>query len=333
MHEKKLFTETEAVEIAILLEKLAYASLVDKKKLRGRLRSKYNFHISSYDNSGQGFDKNKFKALIETGIIQITNDPISNSVEKTKFSKTADYNLGISSRLAIVVKPNKEENHKLQVIAELIVINLEKIYGIKPDYILEYKPKWLTDTPSKIVLEKFGHFLTDAYSKLTNHTLNLIDQLLKLDTTGQQSFDIWISEPFNFAVEFDESQHFNQFRLETLNSYPENKVGFNLEFYKTLSDKQVKPSTSGFTKLKKATILFPELLSGIRQDNRVRQRAFRDFLKDLIPISIGFNCTVRIPYHITNKNIKNFTEIELQKIEVYLKEYHLLSNLLNNNNG
>jgi hypothetical protein len=327
MVERKQLTKTEVIEITILLEKLANASLVDKKKLRRILRSKYNFHISSYDNSGQGFNKNKFKALIQSGILQITNDPISNRVEKTKSSNAADYNLGNPSRLAIVVKPNKAENHKLKVIAELIVTNLEKIYGIKPDYILEYKPKWLTDTPSKIVLEKFGHFLTDAYSKLTNHTLNLIDQLLKIDKTGQQSFDIWISEPFNFAVEFDESQHFNQFRLETLNSYPDNKVGFNLEFYKTLSNKQVKPSTSGFTKLKKATTLFPELLSGIRQDNRIRQRAFRDLLKDLIPISIGFNCTVRIPYHITNKNIKNFTEIDLQKIEVYLKGYHLLSNI------
>jgi hypothetical protein len=327
MVEKKLLTETEVIEITILLEKLANASLVDKKNLRGRLRSKYNFHISSYDNSGQGFDKKKFKALIQSGIIQVTNNPILNIVEKTKSSMATDYNLTLSSQMEIVVKQNKAENHKLQVIAELIVTNLERIYGIKPDYILEYKPKWLTDSPSKLVLEKFGHCLTNAYSKLTNNTLNLIDQLLKLNTPGQQSFDIWISEPFNFAVEFDESQHFNQFRLETLNSYPNNKVGFNIELYKRLNDKQVKPSTSGFTKLKKATILFPELLPGIKQDNRVRQRAFRDLLKDLIPISIGFNCTVRIPYHITNKIIKNFTEIELQKIEVYLKEHQLLLNI------
>ena len=140
-----------------------------------------------------------------------------------------------------------------------------------------------------------------------------------------QSFDIWIGEPFNFAIEFDEKQHFNQYRKITLGYYERICTKFPLKFYKKLNkDTSIKPGTSGFTRLKSNDPLFPELLIGKRQDNRIRQRAFRDFLKDLLPNENGFNPTLRIPFHITNNNIDNFSEADLRNVEKYIEENELI---------
>ena len=87
---------------------------------------------------------------------------------------------------------------------------------------------------------------------------------------------------------------------------------------------EIKPGNSGFTRLKSFDPLFPEMLVGEKQDNRIRQRAFRDFLKDLLPLENGFNPTLRIPYHITNNKRKDFTEIEIDNIKSYIKEYDLI---------
>ena len=98
-----------------------------------------------------------------------------------------------------------------------------------------------------------------------------------------------------------------------------------LEDNQSLNDSlMIKPGKSGFTKLKSNDPLFPATLEGDKQDNRVRQRAFRDFLKDLLPIVNGFNPTLRIPYHIRNKNIKDFTESDLISLHEYILENKLV---------
>ena len=133
------------------------------------------------------------------------------------------------------------------------------------------------------------------------------------------------SEPFNFAIEFDEKQHFNQFRKITLDFYSKIKIKYPLNLYKQLNDNiKINPGNSGFTKLKSNDILFPEILAEEKQDNRIRQRSFRDFMKDLLPVEHGYSPTLRIPYHVTNKNISNFTDIELINIEKYLIDNDLI---------
>jgi hypothetical protein len=92
-----------------------------------------------------------------------------------------------------------------------------------------------------------------------------------------------------------------------------------------LNYKIIKPSLSRFTKLKTPNILFPEFLLGDKQDNRIRERAFRDVLKDLTPLCMGFNRTIRIPYHVTSKKINEFTNLNLKDILNFLKSEGLLS--------
>ena len=62
------------------------------------------------------------------------------------------------------------------------------------------------------------------------------------------------------------------------------------------------------------------MLKGEKQDNRIRQRAFRDYLKDIVPVKLGYNPTVRISYQVTNNRIKGFTEEDLENIKKYLYE-------------
>jgi len=87
---------------------------------------------------------------------------------------------------------------------------------------------------------------------------------------------------------------------------------------------KIKPGKSGFTKLQSNDPLFPEMLEGEKQDNRIRQRAFRDFLKDLLPNENRVKPTLRIPYQVTNKSINDFTETELRNVEKYIIENELI---------
>lgn len=222
-------------------------------------------------------------------------------------------------------KPNN--GHKLTSIGDLILDLIEKKYNKKTSCFYEYKPDWLLSNPSKRLVKNHPE-LNELYSALTENKFILIEQLEELSDkklNQKQSFDIWIGEPFNFAIEFDEKQHFNQFRKITLDYYDKIDIKYPLQVYKELNNGIViKPGKSGFTRLKSHDPLFPELLKGEKQDNRIRQRAFRDFLKDLLPIENGFNPTLRIPYQVTNMSIANFTASELKNVENYINNNELI---------
>ena len=59
------------------------------------------------------------------------------------------------------------------------------------------------------------------------------------------------------------------------------------------------------------------MLPGEKQYNRIRQRAFRDFLKDIIPVANDFCPIVRIPFQLVNKK-SGFNQSELQRIVDYI---------------
>lgn len=217
--------------------------------------------------------------------------------------------------------------HKLSPIADLIVKLIEKKYNKKPYSFYEYKPDWLLSNPSEQLIKNRLE-LSELYGELTENKFSLREKFTELSWKNlkqKQSYDIWIGEPFNFAIEFDEKQHFNQFRKITLNYYDKIDIKYPIRFYKELNNEiEIKPGKSGFTKLKSNDPLFPKMLEGEKQDNRIRQRAFRDFLKDLLPIENGFKPTLRIPYQVTNKSITDFTESELKNVEKYIMDNELI---------
>ena len=217
--------------------------------------------------------------------------------------------------------------HKLTSIGDLIVKIIENKYNKKSSCFYEYKPDWLLSNPSEQIIENRSE-LSELYSELTENKFSLKEKFIELSDKKikqKQSFDIWIGKPFNFAIEFDEKQHFNQFRKITLDFYDNIDIKYPIELYKELNNGiAINSGKSGFTKLKSNDPLFPEMLEGEKQDNRIRQRAFRDFLKDLLPIENGFNPTLRIPYQVTNKSITDFTESELKNVENYIIDNELI---------
>lgn len=210
--------------------------------------------------------------------------------------------------------------HKLYPIAKSIAEYLENKFKKPANFIMEHSPEWLKSVPEKEVLEKYWPLVKNVYASLVDNKYDLDEQLKLVIKPGKQYFDIWFDDPYCFAVEFDEEQHFNQFRRRTLDFYGDFDCGINLGEYKQYCNIEKKPGTSGFQKLSKADPLFPPILEGDKQDNRIRQRAFKDFLKDIVPVAKDFCPTVRIPFQLVGNKIKDFDQQDLQRIVEYIKK-------------
>lgn len=214
---------------------------------------------------------------------------------------------------------------KLVPIAETIKIYLDHCFKIEANYTLEKKLNWLTTNPLKNISENNWLNINNVYKNIVENKLDLDELILSSSYSDQnnlQSIDIWFGEPFNFMVEFDEKQHFNHFRGHTLF---ENQFVGDFDLYKKLCQKVAKSGTSGFQKIKE-NLLFPWMNDGDKQDNRIRQRAFRDFLKDILPLENSVNKTFRIPYTVTNKKIKDFDKDDLKNVLFYANSNKLYDN-------
>lgn len=222
--------------------------------------------------------------------------------------------------------------HKLFPIAELIKELLELEFKVEATYGFEANQEWLLNVPDRNLYNDFWEDITVVYNKLIDNRWTLND---KIDNLGNNlinrmaKIDIWFNEPYNFICEFDEEQHFNQFRFITLEyGYHDLNVAFDLNLYRELSSRRIiNPSVSGFVKLRNDNFLFPEMYDGINQDNRVRQRAFRDYIKDIVPIKLRYNPTLRISYKVTNNHINNFTEDDINKVKYYLYTNEVFSKI------
>jgi hypothetical protein len=88
-------------------------------------------------------------------------------------------------------------------------------------------------------------------------------------------------------IEFDETQHFNRYRAQTIRRYPRSvRVAYDRAAWLAASDAKQRLEGGGFGRPKPP--LFPH------EDGRHRQRAFRDALADLLPAVHGWSPTLRI---------------------------------------
>lgn len=324
MKGKNEFTKTEIEHLKDMIKKKCSASKNEQKVIRDKIRS-IGFYYSDF-SSTKGYTPEGFEELILMGFIKVKE-------EDSKIDASLPLSLDEIKRDTISSSESNSKPKKLIPIAELICELLETKFKIKPSYSLESTKEWLRNSPSfddhAMKWEKISHL----YSLLVDNKwmLNSVirDNFDKINY-GKQRIDIWFEEPYNFIFEFDESQHFNQFRLMTLEKYDEyNQSSFDLKHYLSLTrQKIVKPGTSGFQKLKTFDPLFPPMLEGEKQDNRFRQRAFRDFLKDITPALKGFNPTIRISYQITNSEIEEFSESGLARIKEHILQRNLLSKIV-----
>jgi hypothetical protein len=89
-------------------------------------------------------------------------------------------------------------------------------------------------------------------------------------------------------VEVDEKQHFNQYRAMTLKMSAEVPVAFDRGEWIRRCEAKTELEGVGFGRPK------PPLFPG--EAGRHQQRAFRDALTDILPLSYGFHPTLRIGY-------------------------------------
>lgn len=88
-------------------------------------------------------------------------------------------------------------------------------------------------------------------------------------------------------IEFDETQHFNAYRAQTIRCYPRTaRVAYDRVAWLATCDAKRRLEGGGFGRPKPP--LFPH------DDGRHRQRAFRDALADLLPAVHGWQPTLRI---------------------------------------
>ena len=238
---------------------------------------------------------------------RVTNPDLVIETENSAESKTDSQPL-----------PADIPTHKLVPVAKTVAQYLEQKYKKPARFSLEYSSPWLTAVPDKNTLKDYWPLVKSVYAELVDHKYDLDKQIESIKKPGKQYFDIWFDDPYFLAVEFDEEQHFNQFRAITLKYYGDFDCDINISDYQQYCSVIKNPGTSGFQKLKSRDPLFPEMLPGVKQDNRIRQRAFRDFLKDITPLANGFGPTVRIPFQIANNRKNNFNKSDLSRVSEYL---------------
>lgn len=89
------------------------------------------------------------------------------------------------------------------------------------------------------------------------------------------------------VLEVDESQHFNEFRSQTLRAYPPSvKLAFPKQAWIAQGEAKRRLEGGGWGKPK------PPLFPG--EGGRHRQRAFRDALADVLPLAYGWAPTLRV---------------------------------------
>jgi|GEM_PF-1431849 hypothetical protein len=258
-------------------------------------------------------------------IFQVLDGTLGEHARRTKDNSNAPPHTG---------QPQQSIGHKLAPLMEVVAEILEKEFGQPAIFSFEVQLEWLDVLPTPDAAGHYWEEICRVYSNLVDSRFVFIDQLAEHSSelrTGPQRVDVWFAEPYSFALEFDEDQHFNQHRLRTLSAFKDYAVlPLDLAGYtKECAQRVIQPGSSGFTRLKTSDPLFPAMLEGDKQDNRVRQRAFRDFLKDVIPYAReSCNPTWRIGSYIIGHKRNGFDLIDCQAVKDHIERFELLKHVV-----
>ncbi len=224
-----------------------------------------------------------------------------------------------------------QRGEKLRSVAERISALLEERFGAPAPFDLEAELAWMPSVPNPQVHRDHWPALKRVYALLVDKRFDLDERLASGPLRyGAMRVDAFFAAPYSFALEFDEQQHFNHFRALTLEHFPGYRdYSFDYDHYLALCRAaQSAPGITTFTRLKSFDPLFPPLLSGQDQDNRTRQRAFRDFLKDITPaVAPGTNPTIRFSYQLTRGRRGDFAEEDLDLVETEIRERGFLDKI------
>ena len=164
-----------------------------------------------------------------------------------------------------------------------IIALLEEVLGAAAERRAQFE--WLRNKPSR---EHFGeHYdiLMELYVELNGDWGGT-----SAKTDGYLTPDAYFPEPYHFIFEFDELQHFTQFRELTFRYYPENvPLAYAPEEYlRFCKQHHAAALAKGPDRFRRRTADFPYV------NGRAAQRAFFDTFRDWLPPQHGLNPTVRL---------------------------------------
>lgn len=164
-----------------------------------------------------------------------------------------------------------------------IIALVEEALGAKAERRAQFD--WLCNKPSR---EHFGDYydiLMELYDKLRGDW-----EGTSAKADGFLTPDAYFPEPYHFIFEFDELQHFTQFREQTFRFYPEDvPLAYAPEKYlKFCQQYHAEALAKGPDRFRRATADFPYI------NGRAAQRAFFDTFRDWLPPRHGLNPTVRL---------------------------------------
>ncbi len=146
----------------------------------------------------------------------------------------------------------------------------------------------------------FNWLINKHKNDIFKHYYEVIDRIfseLGGDKTGLNAKrkvklkpDCYFGGCYNFLFEFDEIQHFTEYKLLALQHYPiESRKGFDYDGYIDWCNKYkfeaLKKGPAGYRKPK------PEFPF---ENGRAAQRAYFDSFRDILPTLYGLNVTIRI---------------------------------------
>ncbi|MDE0469414.1 MAG: hypothetical protein OYL97_20375 [Candidatus Poribacteria bacterium] len=164
-----------------------------------------------------------------------------------------------------------------------IIALVEEVFGIAAERRAEFD--WLRNKPRH---EDFGEYY-DAVMALYIE-LEGVWENTTAKTDGYLTPDAYFPEPYHFIFEFDELQHFTQYREQTFRFYSENiRLGYEPQKYRQFCQQHHTAALAkGPDRFRRRTADFPYT------NGRAAQRAFFDTFRDWLPPLHGLNPTVRL---------------------------------------
>ena len=167
---------------------------------------------------------------------------------------------------------------------EIGIIKLvEEVIGIPAERRAQFD--WLRNKPRR---EDFGEHYDAAIELYTALEGDWEGTTAKVD--GYLTPDAYFPEPYHFIFEFDELQHFTQYRERTFQFYPANiKIAYAPQKYLQFCQQHHTAALAkGPDRFRRRTADFPYT------NGRAAQRAFFDTFRDWLPPLHGLNPTLRL---------------------------------------
>lgn len=160
---------------------------------------------------------------------------------------------------------------------------VEEVLGIPAERRAQFD--WLCNKPRR---EDFGEHYDAVIALYITLGGNWEGTTTKAD--GYLTPDAYFPEPYHFIFEFDELQHFTQYRERTFQFYPANiKIAYAPQKYlRFCQQHHTAALAKGPDRFRRHTADFPYT------NGRAAQRAFFDTFRDWLPPLHGLNPTLRL---------------------------------------